>query len=200
MKNFAFTSDQQLMQAMFEGARSHSDWQDKPVSVDLLKQIYERAKWGPTSMNLQPMRVVFLVDPVQRQRLVPALKPANVRKVVDAPVTALIAWDVNYYKRLAKLFGHRPEYQAMYEKDSQFAETTAFRNSSMQGAYLMLAARSLGLDCGPMSGFEPSIVNSEFFPDGSARINFICSLGYGDHSKLHPPGPRLAFEEVCQIF
>ncbi len=109
MKNFAFTSDQQLMQAMFEGARSHSDWQDKPVSVDLLKQIYERAKWGPTSMNLQPMRVVFLVDPVQRQRLVPALKPANVRKVVDAPVTALIAWDVNYYKRLAKLFGHRPE-------------------------------------------------------------------------------------------
>lgn len=187
------------IEALFEAARSHNGWLDKPVSAGLLKQIYERAKWGPTSMNLQPMRVLFLVDQTQRQRLVPALKPANISKVMDAPVTALIAWDTAYYKRLPQLFGHRPEYQAMYEKDGQFAESTAFRNSSMQGAYLILSARSLGLDCSPMSGFDAAIVNKEFFPDGAGRTNFICSLGYGDRTKLYPQSPRLTFDEACQI-
>lgn len=185
--------------ALFESARSHNGWLDKPIAEGLLKEVYERSKWGPTSMNLQPMRVLFLVQRAQRERLIPALKPANVSKVIDAPVTALIAWDVAYYKRLPQLFGHRPEYQAMYEKDSRFAEQTAFRNSSMQGAYFMLAARSLGLDCGPMSGFDEAKVNEEFFPDGGMRVNFICSIGYGDQSKLYPRSPRLPFDEACQM-
>lgn len=184
---------------LFESARSHNGWLDQQIAPNTLKQIYERAKWGPTSMNLQPMRVLFLVQRAERERLIPALKPANVSKVIDAPVTALIAWEVAYFKRLPQLFGHRPQYQDFYEQDSQFAHSTAFRNSSMQGAYLMLAARSFGLDCGPMSGFDEDKVNAEFFPDNAHRINFICSMGYGDKSKLHERSPRLRFDEACRI-
>jgi 3-hydroxypropanoate dehydrogenase len=198
---------------LFRKARTHSFWLAKPVDDDTLRKLYELMKWGPTSANGCPARILFLRTPEAKQRLVPALAPTNVEKVLSAPVTAIVGFDVRFYDRLPKLFPHAPSMKDMFEKSPEFADVTARRNSSLQGAYLILAARSLGLDCGPMSGFDNAKVDEEFFgsanqtaehdrelfPWTRVRSNFLCSIGHGDPSRLRPRNPRLDFEEACAL-
>ena len=200
--------------ALFTKARTHSAWQDRPVGDDLLRRLYDLMKWGPTSANCCPLRVVFLRTPEAKARLRPALQPANVDKTMNAPVTAIIAYDSKFYELLPRLFPPMPGAREMFAQSQELADATAMRNGSLQGAYFMLAARSLGLDCGPMSGFDNAKVDREFFPPaapwtgarhgefiaaGAVKSNFLCNLGYGDSSKLHPRGPRLDFGEACQL-
>jgi len=198
---------------LFREARTYPAWLDKPVSDDLLRRIYELMKWGPTSANGNPARIVFLRTARAKERLRPALSPGNVQKTMSAPVTAILAYDLCFYEKLPKLFPHNPRIRDAFANAPQLVETTARRNSSLQGAYLMIAARALGLDCGPLSGFDNAKVDEEFFgagkecegcdqeffPEGNVRSNFICNLGYGDRSKLYPRSPRLKFEEACSL-
>jgi len=200
------------MDLLFRNARTQNGWLDKPVSDDTLRQIYELMKWGPTSVNCSPARIVFLRTPEAKQRLLPALAPGNVDKTMTAPVTAIIGYDVKFYELLPKLFPHT-DARAWFVNTPELAEVTARRNSSLQGAYLMIASRALGLDCGPMSGFDGAKVDHEFFPgtatrgefdqeyfpDSHIKTNFICNLGYGDPAKLFPRSPRLDFDEACQM-
>ncbi len=190
--------DDAALDVLFRKARTHTAWLDKPVSDDLLKDIYELAKWGPTSANMSPMRLVLLKSEESKQRLLPTLAPGNVEKTMSAPVVAIIAHDLEFYEKLPILF---PQYdmRPMFTGNQKLAEESAFRNSSLQAAYFMLAARALGLDCGPMSGFDAEKLNAEFFPDGKYKVNLLCNLGYGNSEKLFPRNPRLAFEEVCTI-
>jgi 3-hydroxypropanoate dehydrogenase len=198
---------------LFREARTHYAWLDKPVSDDMLHQLYEVMKWGPTSANTNPARFIFLRSERAKERLRPALSPGNVDKTMSAPVTVIIAYDIIFYEKLIKLFPHNPGMRDLYAKNPQLVETTARRNSSLQGAYLILAARALGLDCGPMSGFDNAKLDEEFFaagkecegcdqeffPEGHLKSNFLCNLGYGDRSKLYPRAPRLDFEEACTL-
>jgi len=199
---------------LFRKARTHSAWLDVPVPDDLLKQIYSLLKWGPTSANCCPARIVFLRSREAKERLRPALQPGNVDKTMAAPVTAIIAYDSRFYELLPRLFPAAPTMKDMFVKSQELAESTAMRNGSLEGAYFMIAARSLGLDCGPMSGFDNAKVDLEFFPAsaktkesifgafiaaGPLKSNFLCNLGYGDAAKLHPRGPRLDFGEACQM-
>ena len=198
---------------LFREARTHSAWLEKPVPDDLLRELYELLKWAPTSANGNPARFLFLRSAAAKERLRPALAPANVQKVMTAPVTVIIAYDLTFYEKLPKLFPHAPTMGAYYASNPEVAETTAKRNSSLQGAYLILAARALGLDCGPLSGFDNAKVDEEFFgagnpcqdcdqeffPIGHVKSNFLCNLGYGDPSKLHPRLPRLVFDEACTL-
>jgi len=190
-------SDHALNQ-LFREARTHNEWLAEPVSTELLRRIYDLAKWGPTSANSSPARFVFVLSPEAKQRLRPALSPGNLAKTMAAPATAIIAYDTEFHERLPKLFPHR-DMRSVFASKAALLEETAFRNSSLQGAYFMIAARALGLDCGPMSGFDAAKVNAEFFPDGKWKANFLCNLGYGDHSKLFPRNPRLSFEEACLV-
>jgi 3-hydroxypropanoate dehydrogenase len=190
-------SDQALHQ-LFREARTYSSWLPTPVPVALLKEIYELAKFGPTSANGSPARFVFLTTDAGKNRLVPALAPGNVEKTKAAPVTVIIAWDSEFYESLPKLFPHA-DMRSYFVGKPTVIEETGLRNSSLQGAYFILAARALGLDCGPMSGFDSAKVNAEFFPDGKWKANFLCNLGYGDKSKLFPRNPRLEFEEACKV-
>lgn len=183
---------------LFHSARTHSAWLPKPVPERLLRAIYDVAKWGPTSANSSPARIVFLRSDEAKARLSPALMPGNVEKSRTAPVVAIIAYDLEFYEKLPKLFPH-VDARSWFVGNPRLIEETAFRNSALQGAYFMLAARALGLDCGPMSGFNAEKVNAEFFPDGKYKVNFICNLGYGDPSKLYPRDPRLDFEEACSV-
>ncbi len=183
---------------LFRKARTHNAWLPKAVSEDLLRQIYDLAKWGPTSANMSPMRIVYLKSEQAKERLIPALSPGNLEKTKAAPVTAIIAYDTEFYNLLPRLFPHF-DMKPMFESNPQLAEEGAFRNSSLQGAYFMLAARALGLDCGPMSGFDAAKLNAEFFPDGKYKVNFLCNLGYGDDAKLFPRNPRLDFEEANSV-
>ena len=197
----------EALDVLFRKARTHTAWLDQPVSDDTLGQLYELMKWGPTSANSSPARIVFLRSREAKQRLVPALSQMNVEKTVAAPVTAIVAYDLQFYERLTKLWPHNPGMQEIFAKSPDLAQITALRNSSLQGGYLILAARSLGLDCGPMSGFDNAKLDAEFFradsPEGPAwaqvRSNFLCNIGYGDKSKLMPRNPRLDFEEACVI-
>jgi len=205
--------DDDALDTVFRKARSFSYWLPKSVSDDTLRRLYDLMKWGPTSVNGNPARIVFLRTTEAKQRLVPALAPANVTKVLEAPVTAIIGYDLRFYDELPKLMPQAPGYKDMFEKSPELAEVTARRNSSLQGAYLILAARALGLDCGPMSGFDNAKVDEaffgagreikdcdqEFFPQTHVRSNFLCNIGYGDRSRLHPRNPRLDFEEVCTL-
>ena len=199
---------------LFREARTHSAWLDRPVDDDLLHQLYDLMKWGPTSANSCPARIVFLRTKQAKERLRPALMPANVEKTMQAPVTAIIAYDAKFYEQLPRLFPAVPAMKEMFVKSPELAASTAMRNGSLQGAYFMLAARTLGLDCGPMSGFDNEKVDQEFFTVSAQRIaakaggfvaagavksNFLCNLGYGDAAKLHPRGPRLEFNEACQL-
>ena len=184
---------------IFRTARSLSFWLDKPVGDDTLRRLYDLMKWGPTSANSSPARILFLRTPEAKQRLIPALSPTNVEKVQTAPVTAIIGYDLRFYDRLPQLFPHAPGYRDHFANSPALAEVTARRNSSLQGAYLIIAARALGLDCGPMSGFDNAKVDQEFFPLTHVRSNFLCNLGYGDRSRLHPRNPRLSFEEACAL-
>jgi len=183
---------------LFRAARTHNAWLVEPVSDDTLRQLYALMKWGPTSTNCCPARVLFLRTPEAKQRLLPALAPGNVEKTKSAPVTAIIGYDVEFYEQLPKLFPHA-DARAWFVNAPDLAEATAQRNSALQGAYLMLAARALGLDCGPMSGFDSAKVDQAFFPDGRIKTNFLCNLGHGDASKLFPRSPRLEFDEACKL-
>ncbi|MCX2864343.1 malonic semialdehyde reductase [Paucibacter sp. PLA-PC-4] len=190
--------DDAALDLLFRSARSHNAWLDKPVSTAQLYELYELMKLGPTSSNGSPARLVFVHSETARSRLVPLMAPGNQAKVQAAPVSVLIGYDKRFHERLPQLFAHNPGAAAPFAANPALAEATAFRNSSLQGAYLMLAARSLGLDCGPMSGFDAASVNREFFGD-EVVVNFICCLGYGDPAGLFARHPRLSFDEACQV-
>jgi 3-hydroxypropanoate dehydrogenase len=190
--------DDGALDRLFRGARTHVAWQPRPVPESLLREVYELARLGPTSANASPARFVFLASKPAKERLVPSLMPGNVEKTLAAPVTVIVAQDLDFYERLPRLFPQM-DARSWFAGNPGLIADTASRNSSLQGAYLMLAARALGLDCGPMSGFNPETLNAEFFPDGKWRANFLCNLGYGDPDKLHPRAPRLDFEEACVV-
>jgi 3-hydroxypropanoate dehydrogenase len=183
---------------LFRQARTHSAWLAEPVPIELLGKAYELARLGPTSANVSPSRFVFLTTPGAKTRLRPALAPGNVEKTMAAPVTAIIAWDTEFYENLPRLFP-QADMRSYFIGNRALIDETAFRNSSLQAAYFILAARALGLDCGPMSGFDPDKLNTEFFPDGKWKVNFLCNLGYGDQRTLYPRNPRLEFDEVAVV-
>jgi 3-hydroxypropanoate dehydrogenase len=183
---------------LFRQARTFSAWLPRPVPAELLRQAYELASLGPTSANTTPARFVFLTTPQAKERLRPALSRGNVEKTMAAPVTVIIAYDAEFYEKLPQLFPHA-DARSWFAGNQPLIEETAFRNGSLEGAYFILAARALGLDCGPMSGFDAARVNAEFFPDGKWKANFLCNLGYGDPVKLFPRSPRLPFEEACLV-
>lgn len=184
---------------IFREARSQNRWLERGIPDALLQELYDLMKWGPTSMNTSPMRVLFLRTPEAKERLVPALAAANVDKVRAVPVVAVIAHDMAFHHKMPFLFPHRQDAGDMYKHNDRLREATAFRNGTLQGAYLMIAARMLGLDCGPLSGFNEDLINETFFADGSLRVNFLCGLGYGDPAGLFPRHPRLGFDEVCEL-
>ncbi len=197
---------------LFRNARTHNAWLEKPVPDELLHQLYDLAKWGPTSANSSPARFLFLRSAAAKERLRPALAPGNVEKTMTAPVTVIVAYDLKFYEKLPKLFPHNPGMAQMFATNPQVVEETAKRNSTLQGAYMMLAARALGLDCGPMSGFDNAKLDEEFFaagkcedcgqeffPAGHVKSNFLCNIGYGDPTKLYPRSPRLDFSEACTV-
>jgi 3-hydroxypropanoate dehydrogenase len=184
---------------IFRQARTHNVWLDKPVDDALLAQVYDLAKMGPTSANMCPMRVVFVKSKAAKDKLKPALDAGNVDKTMAAPVTAIIGMDTHFYENLPKLFPHADLKAYFKDLPESVLETVALRNGSLQGAYFMLAARSLGLDCGPMSGFDNAKVDAAFFAGTTVKSNFLCNLGHGDGTKLFPRSPRLAFEEACQV-
>ena len=188
----------QCLDTILRSARTQNGWLPKPVSDDELHAIYDLMKLGPTSANCCPARLVFLRTPEAKARLLPALSPGNVDKTKQAPVTVIIGYDTKFYELLPTLFPHRPEMKDPYEKNAALAQTVAFRNGTLQGAYFMIAARALGLDVGGMSGFDNAKVDAEFFPDGRVKSNFLCNVGHGDPSKVMPKLPRLSFEEACR--
>jgi 3-hydroxypropanoate dehydrogenase len=183
---------------LFREARTHSAWLPKRVPVETLREAYELARMGPTSANSSPARFVFLQSEAAKARLLPALAPPNVEKTKTAPVTVIVAWDTEFYEKFPQLFPHA-DMRAYFVGNQSLIDETAFRNSTLQGGYFILAARAVGLDCGPMSGFDGAKVNAEFFPDGKWKANFLCNLGYGDRSKLFPRNPRLEFDEACRV-
>jgi len=196
------TSDD--LDLIFRKARTHNVWLDRPVDDDLLRQVYDLARMGPTSANMCPMRIVFVKSREAKEKLKPALDPGNVDKTMLAPVTAILAYDLKFYEQMLKLAPHNPAARGWFANSPGLIEPTAFRSGSLQGGYFILAARSLGLDCGPMSGFDNAKVDAEFFsaPDGAfleVKSNFLCNLGYGDETKLFPRNPRLSFEEACRL-
>jgi nitroreductase len=187
-----------MLDRLFRQARTANGFTDQPVSTELLRQIYDLAKMAPTSMNTQPARFVFLTTAAAKARLLPALMPANVEKTQSAPVSVIVATDTRFYEHLPKVW-HKPEAKAMFEGNALLAADTAARNGTLSGAYFMIAARALGLDCGPMSGLDLAKVNAEFVPDGRLKANFVINLGYMDESKLFQRNPRLSFEQACQM-
>ncbi|GGE99780.1 putative NADH dehydrogenase/NAD(P)H nitroreductase [Aliidongia dinghuensis] len=188
--------DERSLDTLFRAARTHNGWQDKPVPESLLRQVFDLAKMGPTSANCSPMRLVFVTSAEGKERLKPALSAGNLDKTMAAPVTAIVAQDTQFYELLPKLFPHA-DARSWFVGNEALIQATMFRNASLQGAYLIMAARALGLDCGPMSGFDQAKVNAEFFPDGRFQANFLCNLGYGNPEKLFPRSPRFDFEDVC---
>ncbi len=191
-------SDAALDQIL-RSARTFNKFQDKPVSDATLQALYDLAKWGPTSMNCQAMRLVFVRSPEAKAKLKQALMPGNVDKTMAAPVTAIVASDSKFFEHLPIQFPALPQARDMFAGNAALAAETALRNSSLQAAYLMIAGRALGLDSGAMSGFNPQVVNELFFPDGRYQANMLINFGYGDPSGNWPRGPRLGFEEVVRI-
>ncbi|WP_426414013.1 malonic semialdehyde reductase [Bradyrhizobium ganzhouense] len=184
---------------LFLDARTHNAWLDTPVPDSLLRELYDVVKFGPTSMNTQPMRLCFLRTAPAKERLKPHLAPGNVDKTMAAPVIAIVGYDLAFHEHLPALFPHLPNARAIFEDKLPLIEATAFRNSSLQGAYLVIAARALGLDCGPMSGFNNAGVDQEFFRGTQIKSNFLCNLGYGDQSKVFARSPRLEFKTACAV-
>jgi 3-hydroxypropanoate dehydrogenase len=189
----------EALDVIFRQARTHNVWLDKPVEDALLRQVYDLAKMGPTSANMCPMRIIFVKSREAKERLKPALDTGNVDKTMKAPVTAIIGMDIHFYEKLPELFPHADAKAWFKDLPENVLEYIALRNGSLQGAYFMLAARALGLDCGPMSGFNNAKVDEAFFAGTTVKSNFLCNLGYGNASKLHPRSPRLSFEEACQL-
>ena len=187
------------LQTLFTDARTHNGWRDKPVTDEQLKQLYNLMKWGPTSANCTPARIVFVKSPEAKEKLLACMNSGNIEKTKSAPVTAIIGMDMEFYEKLPQLFPHNPEARSWFAGNQANIEATAMRNSSLQGGYFIMAARALGLDCAPMSGFNAEKMNETFFKDTPVKVNFVGSIGYGDTSKLHPRGPRLSFEEACRV-
>jgi 3-hydroxypropanoate dehydrogenase len=183
---------------IFRTARTHGAWQDRPVTDEQLHALYELMKFGPTSLNTNPVRLVFVKSAEAKAKLKPVLAPGNVDKTMAAPVTVIVGYDLAFYEKLPQLVLHMDARPMFIGKDAHI-QTTAFRNGSLQGAYLMIAARALGLDCGPMSGFDNAKLDEAFFAGTSIKSNFLCNLGYGEAEKLRPRGPRLAFDEAASI-
>ena len=190
--------DATVLAQLYTQARTHSHWLARPVAPALLEQLYSLVKFGPTSANCQPGRFWFVATPEGKARLRPALAEGNIEKTMAAPVTVIVAYDTRFHDLLPKTFPH-VDARSWFEGNDELIESTARRNSSLQGGYLMIAARALGLDCGPMSGFDAALLDRTFFPDGRYRSNFLCNLGYGDRSHLHGRSPRLDFAEACQV-
>jgi len=189
----------ECLNLLFRDARTHNAWLNKPVDDALLKQVYDLAKMGPTSANMCPMRVVFVKSKEAKEKLKPTLNAGNVDKTMSAPVTAIFGMEIRFYELLPKLTPHVDARAWFKDLPENVLEYIALRNSSLQGAYFMLAARSLGLDCGPMSGFDNAKVDAAFFAGTTVKSNFLCNLGYGDPAKLYPRNPRLDFNEACRI-
>lgn len=192
------TLTDEALDILFHNGRSFSHWQDRGVTDEQLRRIYDLMKLGPTSANSTPARLVFVKSAAAKERLKPCLAPGNVEKSMTAPVVAIVGMDMAFYEHLPRLYPHT-DARSWFEGNAEAIRNTAFRNSSLQGAYLILAARSLGLDCGPMSGFDNARVDEVFFPAGRVKSNFICAIGYGDRSRLYPRHPRLEFDEAARI-
>ena len=190
--------DEAARDTLFRNARTHAAWQDRPVPDATLQDLYDLLKWGPTSGNCCPARFLFLRTREAKARLLAALSPGNVEPVLKAPVTAIVATDPLFYEQLPRLFP-AVDARAWYEANPGFADDTARRNTTLQGGYLILAARAVGLDCGPMSGFDNAMVDRDFFADTRWRSDFLVNLGYGDPAGLGPRNPRLAFDEACRL-
>ena len=205
--------DDRAFDTLFREARTYSKWQAKDIPEATLRALYDLVKWAPTSANATPARFLFVRSKEAKERLRPALAPLNIEKTMTAPVTAIVAYDLRFYDQLPALFPHNPAIAKNFQNNPELVETTARRNSSLQGAYMIMAARALGLDCGPLSGFDNAKVDEaffaagkpcfgceqEFFVEGHVKSNFLCNLGYGDPSALHPRLPRLSFEEACSL-
>ncbi len=190
--------NQACLDQLFFKARTANGFIDKAVPLALLQEVYDIARMGATSMNTQPTRYVFLNSPESRARLIPALSPGNVEKTKVAPVTVIVATDSQFFEHMPQVW-HVPTAKDMFAGNAPLAQATATRNSTLGGAYFMIAARAVGLDCGPMSGVDLAKVNAEFFPDGRFTANFLINLGYGDDSKLFDRNPRLSFDQACTV-
>ena len=190
--------DQAGRDLLFGEARPHSAFQSKPVADELLRAAWDLARMGPTSANCQPVRIVFIRSPEAKARLKPALAPGNVEKTMAAPVTAIIGHDMAFHDRLPVLFPHA-DARSWFVGNDALIQATASRNGTLQGGYFILALRALGLDCGPMSGFDNAKVDAEFFAGTTVASNFLVNIGYGDATGLHPRGPRLRFDEACRV-
>jgi len=190
---------EEALDLIIREARSHNGWLDKPISDELLIQLYDIVKMGSTSMNTCPARFVFIRSEEAKERLKGCLAPLNVEKVLAAPVTVIVAHDMNFYRHMPKLFAHNPGAQKLFENNENMVTSTAFRNGTLQGGYLMIAARALGLDIGPMSGFNNQVCDEEFFSGTNIKSNFLCSLGYGDTKKIFQRLPRFDFDDVCDL-
>jgi 3-hydroxypropanoate dehydrogenase len=188
----------EALEQLFTGARTHNGWLAREVPDSLLELAVDYAKWGPTSANCSPMRVVFVRSPEAKARLAPAMSDANRPKTMAAPATAIVAYDLDFPDRLPHLYP-ATDARSWFVGNDKLIEETAVRNGSLQGAYLLLALRAVGLDCGPMSGFDREKVDAEFFQGTRVKSNFLINIGYGDPAKLYPRGPRLAFEEIATI-
>lgn len=186
------------LSSLFDDARTYGEFEDRAVSPELLRRLYDHLKWGPTSANSCPARFVFVTSEQAKARLLPCVNAGNTDKVKSAPVTAIIAADTRFYELMPQLYPAR-DFNGLFGNNKTAAEDLIARNVPMQGAYMIIAARALGLDCGPMSGFDAEKINVEFFADGRWQANFICTLGYGNKSALHPRNPRLSFEEGCTV-
>lgn len=192
------TLDDAACDLIFREARSHNGWLDKPVDDATLRAAFDLAKTGPTSANCSPMRILFIRSAAEKEKLQPCVSNGNLDKTMSAPVTAVIANDYEFYDHLSFLFPH-DDARAWFTDNQELIDTTAMRNGSLQGAYFILACRAVGLDCGPMSGFDNDAVDAAFFAGTKVRSNFLCNLGYGDTSALFPRSPRFAFEEACTL-
>ena len=191
------TFDVEAQSLLFREARTHNQWQDKPVTDEQIHELYDLLKFGPTSANSSPARFVFIRTPEGKEKLRPALSSGNTDKTMSAPVTAIVAYDPKFFEKLPKLFPHNPDAASWFTSNDSLAATTAFRNGTLQGGYLMIAARMLGLDTGAMSGFDNDAVDKAFFADNGWRSNFLCNIGYGDWAGVFNRSPRLDFDEAA---
>lgn len=193
------TLDEAGRELLFTKARTANMFRDKPVDPALLREMYELMKWGPTSMNSCPVRIAFLTTDTAKARLEPALFDTNIRRAASAPVIAIIGHDLEFFEYLPDLYPHAPENKKIFDDNEIAAQIAAFRNSTLQGAYFIMAARAVGLDCGPMSGFDNARVDQEFFAGTHVKSNFLCSIGYADVATNYPRGKRFEFDETCMI-
>lgn len=186
------------IEQLFTNARTQNGYKPEPVADDTLRQLYELMKWGPTAANSTPARLIFVRSPEAKDKLLGCVSPGNVNKVREAPVTVIVGMDLDFHDKLPKLFPH-VDARAWFVNDAAKRAESAMRNSSLQGGYLIIAARALGLDCGPMSGFDPAKIDAAFWAGTAVKTNFICALGHGDPSKIFQRNPRLEFDEACRL-